>query len=99
MYYVYIVECSDHTLYTGWTVDLAKRIARHNSGQGAKYTRARRPVVLKYCEEYTTKKEAQEREYLIKKLPREQKLQLVKEGLSPSPEQNARGGAPWVCLT
>ena len=50
MCYVYIVRCADQTLYTGWTNDLARRVAAHNSGQGAKYTRSRRPVELVYAE-------------------------------------------------
>lgn len=50
MNYTYIVECKDGTLYTGWTNNLEKRIADHNSGKGAKYTRARKPVTLVYYE-------------------------------------------------
>ncbi|MFA6807708.1 MAG: GIY-YIG nuclease family protein [Eubacteriales bacterium] len=74
MYYVYIVECSDGTLYTGWTVNLEERIKKHNSGKGAKYTRSRSPVVLKYFEEFDLKVEAMKREYKIKKLSRDEKL-------------------------
>ena len=50
MYYTDIVRCADHTLYTGWTTDLKRRLALHNSGRGAKYTRSRRPVTLVYVE-------------------------------------------------
>ena len=56
--YVYIVECADGTLYTGWTDDVAKRVAAHNAGRGAKYTRSRRPVVLRYYEELEDKSSA-----------------------------------------
>ena len=78
--YTYIVECSDHTLYTGWTTDLAKRLNAHNSGTGAKYTRARRPVKLVYYEEYETKQEATRREYAIKQLSAAQKRRLIENG-------------------
>ena len=55
MNYIYILECSDKSLYTGWTTDVSKRIECHNSGKGAKYTRGRTPVKLKYFEEFETK--------------------------------------------
>lgn len=74
--YVYIVQCSDGTLYTGYTTDIEKRIKMHNSGKGAKYTRGRLPVVLKHIETFKTKEEAMKREYAIKKLTREQKTEL-----------------------
>ncbi len=61
MAYVYIVECRDGTLYTGWTIDIERRIGQHNKGTGAKYTRARRPVVLKYFEKFDTKKRSYEK--------------------------------------
>ena len=77
MHYIYIVRCADDTLYTGWTTDLARRIAAHNAGTGAKYTRARRPVTLLYHETFATKEEALRREYAIKQLPREKKMQLI----------------------
>ncbi len=77
MYYVYILECKDGTLYTGWTIDIDKRLAEHNQGKGAKYTRTRTPVVLKYFESLSTKKEALQREYFIKRLSREEKLKLI----------------------
>jgi putative endonuclease len=75
---VYIVECADGTLYTGWTTDVEARIAAHNSGAGAKYTRGRLPVQLLYSETYSTKGEALKREHEIKKLSRLRKLELVK---------------------
>ena len=77
MHYIYIVRCADGTLYTGWTTDLARRIAAHNAGTGAKYTRARRPVTLLYHETFSTKEDALRREYAIKQLPREKKIQLI----------------------
>jgi putative endonuclease len=78
MSYVYILECSDGTLYTGWTTDVEKRVKTHNSGKGAKYTKIRRPVILKHIEEFESKQEAQKREYEIKKLSRDEKLKLIK---------------------
>lgn len=76
-FYVYILECKDGTLYTGYTVDIIERIKRHNSGLGAKYTRNRRPVILKYQESFATKSEAMKREIEIKKLTREKKMSLI----------------------
>jgi putative endonuclease len=77
---VYMVRCSDGTLYTGITNDLEKRIEAHNSGKdGARYTRSRRPVTLVYSEQAGTKSEAASLEYRIKKLPRAKKKELVKE--------------------
>ena len=75
-HYVYMVRCSDDSLYTGWTTNLEERIRTHNAGQGAKYTKSRRPVELVYYEEYTTKSEALKREYAIKQLTRAQKVKL-----------------------
>lgn len=77
MCYVYILKCADDTLYTGWTNNLEKRIATHNSGKGAKYTRNRLPVKLAYFETFDDKSSALKREYAIKKLPRHKKLDLV----------------------
>ena len=73
MNYVYIVECSDRTLYTGWTNNLEKRIKTHNAGKGAKYTRCRLPVKLVYYESFENKVDAMKREYAIKKLLKKQK--------------------------
>lgn len=80
MNYTYILECADHTLYTGWAVNLNKRIDVHNAGKGAKYTRARLPVKLVYYECFETKQEAMAREYVIKQMSREKKLELIKSG-------------------
>lgn len=79
MNYTYILECSDGSLYTGWTNDIEKRLNAHNSGQGAKYTKSRRPVKLVYKEEFETKEEAMSREYAIKRLTRAEKLLMIKE--------------------
>ena len=78
--YTYILECADRTLYTGWTNDLKKRLAAHNAGQGAKYTRGRGPVRLVYYEAFSTKEEAQKRETALKRLSRAAKLSLIKSG-------------------
>ena len=78
--YVYILECSDGSWYTGWTNDLEHRVKTHNSGQGAKYTRSRLPVRLIYSEEYETARQARQREYAIKRLTRVQKEKLVGRG-------------------
>ena len=75
--FTYIVECSDHTLYTGWTNDLEKRIEAHNTGKGAKYTKTRRPVRLVYFETFATKEEAMSREYHIKRMSRKEKIKLI----------------------
>ena len=75
--YTYMVECADGSLYTGWTNDLTKRVAAHNAGRGARYTRSRRPVHLVYFEAFATKEEALSREAAIKRLSREKKLALI----------------------
>ena len=77
MNYTYIVECSDGTFYTGWTNDIEKRIKAHNQGRGAKYTKTRLPVFLKYFECFDSKEEAMRREYEIKQLKRKEKIELI----------------------
>lgn len=74
---VYILSCKDGTLYTGWTNDFEKRLAAHNSGKGAKYTRGRRPVNPVYLEFFPDKIAATRREATIKKLPLQKKRQLI----------------------
>lgn len=74
----YILECADGTLYCGITNDLEKRLAAHNTGGGAKYTRGRTPVKLAYCETFADKSAALRREIVIKDLPRARKLLLFK---------------------
>lgn len=78
-YYVYIVKCSDKTLYAGWKNNLEKRVQEHNDGKnGSKYTRARRPVRLVYTEACSCLSEALKREARIRKLSRWGKLELIK---------------------
>lgn len=79
MNYTYIVRCSDDSLYTGWTTDLKKRVAAHNAGKGAKYTKSRRPVKLVYAESFGTKEEAMKREYAVKHMSRQKKLKLIND--------------------
>lgn len=76
--YVYILRCKDDSLYTGWCIDLEKRLALHNSGKGAKYTRSKRPCKLVYYEEISNKSEALKREIAIKKLTKAKKEDLVR---------------------
>ncbi|HCC05555.1 TPA: hypothetical protein DEP58_04645 [Patescibacteria group bacterium] len=78
-HFVYIVECSNKSLYTGITTDVSRRLHQHNGEiqGGSVYTRSHRPVILRYVEEYETKSEALKRELEIKKLTREQKLRLI----------------------
>jgi putative endonuclease len=78
--FVYIVRCADGTLYTGWALDPARRVAEHNAGQGARYTRGRRPVRLVYSEACTGRADAQRREAALKRLSRRAKLQLIRAG-------------------
>jgi putative endonuclease len=79
MYYLYILECADKTLYTGITVDLERRVNEHNSSKlGAKYTCARRPVKLVYSKKYKNRSSASIAESKLKKLVREEKIKLIK---------------------
>ena len=80
MHYIYLVRCSDDSLYCGWTTDLKRRIDAHNGhiSGGAKYTRGRRPVTLVYSESFHQKQEAQRREYAIKRMTKTKKLRLIK---------------------
>lgn len=75
-YCVYILECSDGSLYTGITNDIENRIKLHNEEKGAKYTRGRGPVVLKYQEETSDKSRALKREFEIKQLSKKEKIEL-----------------------
>jgi putative endonuclease len=79
MYYLYILECADKTLYTGITVDLVRRLKEHNDSKlGAKYTRARRPVCIIYSKKFLNRSNASKAESKIKKLSRIEKLRLIK---------------------
>ena len=77
MNHTYILRCGDGTLYTGWTNDLEKRLAAHQSGRGSKYTRSHLPVELVYSEDHETKEAAMRREAEIKRLTRQEKLKLI----------------------
>lgn len=79
MWFVYLVECSDKTYYCGITNDIEKRIARHNSGKGAKYTRGRAPVELICSVSVPTKSKALQVEYAVKKQPRKNKVQYLQK--------------------
>lgn len=82
-YFVYILRCGDGTLYTGTTDDVERRFAAHSAGKGAKYTRGRGPLELLYREECADKSAALKRELAIKKLKREEKLNLIKSAPRP----------------
>lgn len=77
--YLYVLECADGSLYTGYTTDVEKRLATHNRGKGAKYTRARLPVSLVYQEAFDSKQEAMSAEALFKKRSRQSKLDYITE--------------------
>lgn len=74
---LYILRCSDGTLYTGITDDLPRRLAAHNSGKGAKYTRGRTPVTAVYTENCPDRSAASRREWEIKKMTRQEKLAMI----------------------
>ena len=77
--YMYVLECADSSLYTGYTTDVEKRLKTHNAGKGAKYTRARLPVKLLYQESYPDKPSAMSAEALFKKKSRQEKLNYIKK--------------------
>ena len=77
MAFVYIMQCSDGSYYTGYTTDIERRLQEHNQGLASKYTRGRRPVICVYREEFASKSEALKRELFIKKMTRSQKEQLI----------------------
>jgi len=93
MWYVYVLRCNDKSLYTGISTDVNKRLLRHNSGKGAKYTRHRRPVELVYVEEFITKSEALKREIEIKKLGKENKKRLIRFGLGKKLDPSSRAAS------
>ncbi|MUV87310.1 GIY-YIG nuclease family protein [Natronomonas sp. CBA1123] len=78
-HYVYVIECVDGSLYTGYTTDVQRRVREHDAGEGAKYTRGRTPVELVYSESFDSKSAAMSREYEIKQLSRAEKERLVFE--------------------
>ena len=81
-HYFYVLECADQTLYAGYTNNIEKRVAVHNAGKGAKYTRARCPVKCIYKELFETKQEAMRAEYAFKQLTRMQKINYIRRGES-----------------
>ena len=78
-YFCYIVECADGTYYTGWALDPERRVATHNKGRGAKYTKMRLPVQLVYVEEQPDLSAALKREIAIKKMDRRRKIKLISD--------------------
>ncbi|MDZ5782447.1 GIY-YIG nuclease family protein [Marinococcus luteus] len=82
---VYILQCRDGSLYTGYTNNLQKRLEAHNAGRGAKYTKGRGPVRLVYHQRFPTKREAMREEYRIKQLSRSHKQRLMKEAYDDDP--------------
>ncbi|MFB4168712.1 GIY-YIG nuclease family protein [Virgibacillus sp. JSM 102003] len=78
---VYILKCKDNSLYTGYTNDLEHRVAMHEQGKGAKYTRGRGPFQVVFVERFSTKEEALQKEYQIKQLTRKGKFQLIRDKL------------------
>lgn len=91
-YWVYILRCADDTLYTGVCVDIGQRLAAHNSGRAAKYTRGRLPAELVYCEACADRSAALRRECAIKRLKRGQKLLLIAAG-----SRTSAPARPAVC--
>lgn len=77
MYFVYLLQCEDRSIYTGITPDVEKRFLEHKKGVGAKYTRSHKPVKIVHTESFATRSEAASREYEIKSWPREKKLRLI----------------------
>ncbi len=77
--FVYLLRCADGTIYTGWTLDIERRVRTHQQGHGARYTRARRPVELIYQECLPSRRAAMRREIEIKKMPRARKLALAEK--------------------
>ena len=82
--YVYILRCQDGTLYTGCTADLQRRLSAHRTGRGSKYVRGRLPVELVYQETCASRTEALRRELRIKRMTREEKLELLERGHHPA---------------
>jgi len=76
-HYFYVLECADQSFYAGYTNNVDRRVAVHNAGKGAKYTRARGPVECIYVEEFDTKQEAMRAEYAFKQLTRTQKMKYI----------------------
>ncbi|MEZ3116031.1 GIY-YIG nuclease family protein [Halobaculum sp. MBLA0147] len=85
-HYVYVLSCADDSLYTGYTTDVPRRVAEHDAGEGAKYTRGRTPVEVVHVERFDSQSAAMAREYAIKQLAADEKRRLVRDddaGLDP----------------
>lgn len=87
---LYILECKDGSLYTGVTDDLERRLSAHRSGKGAKYTRGRGPLILRYTEPCSDRSAVQRREYQVKHLPRQKKLQLFRANQNEHTEETEK---------
>ena len=94
-HYVYLVQCADGTLYTGYAKDVQQRVAVHNTGKGARYTRTRLPVTLLASWHFPTQSAALKREYQIKQLTRQQKLALSQSSVL---SETAPGQIVSACL-
>ncbi|KUP04573.1 endonuclease [Bacillus coahuilensis p1.1.43] len=81
-HYMYVLECRDGSYYTGYTTDMVRRVHEHNTGKGAKYTKAKRPVTLKYWETFESKREAMRAEYYFKKQSRKRKIDQMSGGVN-----------------
>ena len=88
MYFVYLIECSDRSIYTGITTDLDRRFKEHKEGKGGHYTRSRKPVKVLHSERYVNRSLASKREAEVKKLSREEKLILIKKSGSRTIRRN-----------
>lgn len=86
-HYFYVLECSDNSLYAGYTNHLEKRVATHNAGKGAKYTKARCPVRCIYYETFETKQQAMRAEYAFKQLRRSDKIQYMRRATDEITEE------------
>ena len=94
-YYAYMLRCNDNSIYSGYTVDLNKRLETHNMGKGAKYTRARLPVQLEYFEEFEDKKEALRREREFKKYTHNEKENIIKK-FKNMEVSNGKDKSNWI---
>lgn len=93
-HYVYVLQCADGTYYTGYTTDVKRRVAEHNAGRGARYTRGRTPVELVYTESWPNRSAALKREAALRRLPRRVKESLASAGPTDTarPETITREG-------
>jgi putative endonuclease len=92
VHYVYVIECADGSYYTGYTTDPGRRVAEHDAGEGAKYTRGRTPVELVHLESYDSRSAAASREYEIKTFSRARKERLVAGSDDPGPAVDVERG-------